>query len=98
MPKGKPALDAAKCVALSSTRQLQIRKFGFSPKFRKGKGFTIPSRQSVGSSRLPQNAGEHWCDRLRSKLSIRSNKWSKESTAIRFTTSFLCAMTPQRNN
>ena len=37
MPKGKPLIDAAKYVALESPRRLEIRKFGFSPKFRKGK-------------------------------------------------------------
>jgi hypothetical protein len=37
MPKGKPLIDAAKYVALESPRRPEIRKFGFSPKFRKGK-------------------------------------------------------------
>jgi hypothetical protein len=35
--KGKPRNDAAKYVALESPRQPDIRKFGFSPKFRKRK-------------------------------------------------------------
>jgi hypothetical protein len=83
--KGKPRNDAAKYVALELTRQLDIRKFGFSPKFRKrsfsregGKralSVLLQRRQNTSSNRVidcPAN-------------STQVDKCRKEFTAMRFT-------------
>jgi hypothetical protein len=53
MPKGKPPDHAAKYVALGFAGRTLIRKFGFSPKFRKQAGFTIMS-QPFGDGSQPR--------------------------------------------